>query len=285
MKFASAAFALPISGVTLLSAVQTKKTQLAMSIDRLDTDGDGFVSRDEISAAREHLFERLDANGDGNLDADEIEAWRDAIMDHAVAMQSRLGSHWRGMDASGDGGLSARVSRPDPAVQSDRSGRRRPTLTDRVLRHLQPSRWPSGLTRVLFPILLLKGFHDEARAHTRPSRTWPACGSRNGLRQCNQMEPRHRHGGRITRSISGDGLIYSGQTTRTGPDGGTYTSTATCLNGVVDRCRRGYSATGPAGQAIAGHRASARGPFRVRSAGSFTAPRGNTLIGVHRRWR
>lgn len=93
------------------------------------------------------------------------------------------------------------------------------------------------------------------------------------------------HGGRITRSISGGGLIYSGQTTRTGPNGGTYTSTATCLNGVVDRCRRGYSATGPAGQAIAGHRASARGPFRVRSAGSFTAPRGNTLIGVHRRWR
>lgn len=93
------------------------------------------------------------------------------------------------------------------------------------------------------------------------------------------------HGGQITRSISGDGLIYSGQTTRTGPNGGTYSSTATCLNGIVDRCRRSYSATGAAEQTIAGDRASARGPFRVRSAGSSTGPRGNSVIGVHRHWR
>lgn len=107
MKLASAAFVALIVGVALPGGVNAQTVPLAALIDRLDTDGDGIVSRDEIAAARQRLFERLDANGDGNLDAGEIEALRDAIMDRAVAMQARLGSQLRRLDANGDGTVSA----------------------------------------------------------------------------------------------------------------------------------------------------------------------------------
>ncbi len=39
---------------------------------RMDTDGDGFVSRAEFDDARMSRFNRLDANGNGVIDADEI---------------------------------------------------------------------------------------------------------------------------------------------------------------------------------------------------------------------
>ncbi|TPI29058.1 hypothetical protein FJW08_18320 [Mesorhizobium sp. B3-2-1] len=92
------------------------------------------------------------------------------------------------------------------------------------------------------------------------------------------------HGGELSRSVSRDGNIYTGSTTRTGPNGGTYTSGSTCKAGVVDRCSRSYSVTGPNGKTVSGQRYSAAGPFRGRSVGSFTGPNGNTVRGF-RRWR
>ncbi|MCV3209376.1 hypothetical protein OHD62_23110 [Mesorhizobium sp. YC-39] len=92
------------------------------------------------------------------------------------------------------------------------------------------------------------------------------------------------HGGEISRSVTGDGGVYTGSTTRTGPNGGTYTSTSKCVAGVVDRCSRSYSGVGPDGQSFSGKRVSARGPFHGRSAGSFTGPNGKTVYGF-RRWR
>jgi len=39
-------------------------------------------------------------------------------------------------------------------------------------------------------------------------------------------------GGQVSRSVSGDGPFYTGHTTRVGPNGGTYSSTATCFDGI-----------------------------------------------------
>ena len=78
------------------------------------------------------------------------------------------------------------------------------------------------------------------------------------------------HGGGLSRSVGRDGNIY--------------TSSSTCKAGVVDRCSRSYSATGPNGKTVSGERYSATGPFRGRSVGSFTGPNGNTVHGF-RRWR
>ena len=106
MKLACAAFAVFI-GVALPGAVHAQAVPVATLLDRLDTDGDGIVSRDEIQAARERLFARLDLDGDGFVDAREIETLRDAIMDRAGAMQALLGSQLRRMDENGDGTVSA----------------------------------------------------------------------------------------------------------------------------------------------------------------------------------
>lgn len=94
-----------------------------------------------------------------------------------------------------------------------------------------------------------------------------------------------RNGGQITRSVARDGKIYSGQKTRVGPNGATYTSNSTCRDGFVHRCRRSYSATGPNGRTYFGNTVTARGPHRVRSIGVHTGPRGNVGIGFRRHWR
>ena len=72
-------------------------------LQRLDTNGDGAISKDEMLAARERLFKRLDRNGDGAIDEKEIETARQAIEDRAQATEARLGNRWRRMDRNGDG--------------------------------------------------------------------------------------------------------------------------------------------------------------------------------------
>ena len=39
---------------------------------RADTNGDGFVSKDEFAAGRNAMFAKLDANGDGALSPEEF---------------------------------------------------------------------------------------------------------------------------------------------------------------------------------------------------------------------
>jgi Ca2+-binding EF-hand superfamily protein len=75
-------------------------------LQRVDTNGDGAVSKDEMLAARERLFTKLDRNDDGVIDEKEIEGARDTIMDRADAAQARLGIRWRRMDKNGDGKVS-----------------------------------------------------------------------------------------------------------------------------------------------------------------------------------
>ncbi|PBB18882.1 EF-hand domain-containing protein [Mesorhizobium sp. WSM4313] len=71
-------------------------------VQRLDTNGDGAISKDEMLAARERLFKRLDRNGDGVIDENEIETARQAIDDRALAAEARLGNRWRRMDRNDD---------------------------------------------------------------------------------------------------------------------------------------------------------------------------------------
>lgn len=94
------------------------------------------------------------------------------------------------------------------------------------------------------------------------------------------------NGGQLTRYVDGDGLVYSGETVRTGPNGGSYASSSTCLDGLfVDRCHRSFSATGPNGETYTGDRVTAWGPNRVRSIGTVTGPNGNVVVDARRRWR
>ncbi|MEM7739182.1 MAG: hypothetical protein AAF225_00080 [Pseudomonadota bacterium] len=46
-----------------------------------DTDGDGYISRSEVSAQSQRSFDRLDANGDGIISFDEFDALSQARFD------------------------------------------------------------------------------------------------------------------------------------------------------------------------------------------------------------
>ena len=56
---------------------------------RADTNGDGFVTKEEFAAARTAMFAKLDANGDGAIDQAEFdkarEAWHQRKADQAQA--------------------------------------------------------------------------------------------------------------------------------------------------------------------------------------------------------
>lgn len=87
-------------------------------------------------------------------------------------------------------------------------------------------------------------------------------------------------GGQISRSVTNDGNgIYSGTTTRTGANGGSYTSSSSCGAGLVTRCSRSYSGVTADGRTFSGQRLSAHGPYNSRSVGSFTGPGGNRYVG------
>ena len=45
---------------------------------RADTNGDGFVSKDEFAAGRNAMFTKLDANSDGSVDQAELDKAREA---------------------------------------------------------------------------------------------------------------------------------------------------------------------------------------------------------------
>ena len=72
-------------------------------LQRLDTNGDGAISKDEILAGRERLFKRLDRPGQGVIAENELETARQAMEDRAQAAEARLGNRLRRMDRNGDG--------------------------------------------------------------------------------------------------------------------------------------------------------------------------------------
>lgn len=80
--FAASAFGLP--------ALADKGPHM---FERADTDGDGFVTKQEFAATRDAMFQRIDANKDGVLTQDELqkarEDWRQK-MGKAAPDQSQV---------------------------------------------------------------------------------------------------------------------------------------------------------------------------------------------------
>ncbi|QUS34793.1 EF-hand domain-containing protein [Falsirhodobacter algicola] len=88
------------------------------AFEDLDTNGDGMLSTDELTAARAERVQTLDADGDGKLSADEL---AQAEIDRATKMAERHAQMMvERMDADGDGLLSAAELATPPARPSDR---------------------------------------------------------------------------------------------------------------------------------------------------------------------
>lgn len=107
MKLASLLLAALVIHSMLPSTTLAEGLSAGTLLDRLDVGRDGSLSRDEVISARERLFQRLDVDKDGQLDLGEVDRMREAILDRAIALQARLGSQWRRLDADGDGTVSA----------------------------------------------------------------------------------------------------------------------------------------------------------------------------------
>ncbi|MBZ9672594.1 EF-hand domain-containing protein [Mesorhizobium sp. ES1-3] len=99
----SAIFACLLLGFTPICAAAAQDIPGQRILQRLDTNSDGAISKDEILAARERIFKRLDRNGDGIIDEKEVETARQAVEDRAEAAEARLGNRLRRMDRNGDG--------------------------------------------------------------------------------------------------------------------------------------------------------------------------------------
>ena len=72
-----------------------------MSLERLDANGDGNISLEEINAERTERFSSADANGDGGLTLEEFTAAREAEREERRA--ERMTKHFERLDADGDG--------------------------------------------------------------------------------------------------------------------------------------------------------------------------------------
>ncbi len=68
---------------------------------KMDADGDGFLTREEVRKAREARFAKYDANGDGKAEISEIDA---AIMKRLEKRKVKIRYRILGkLDANGDG--------------------------------------------------------------------------------------------------------------------------------------------------------------------------------------
>ena|GEM_PF-1159110 len=67
--------------------------------DEIDTNHDGFISRDEFMAAEKKRFDEFDANHDGKVDAKEI-ASSPPLMERNLRTAERMIKQW---DANNDG--------------------------------------------------------------------------------------------------------------------------------------------------------------------------------------
>lgn len=76
-------------------------------LQRMDTDGDGRVSRDEYLAWMSYAFDQRDLDHDGVLQGDELPGRRGKPITRA-AHRATLIERFARQDANGDGSLSAR---------------------------------------------------------------------------------------------------------------------------------------------------------------------------------
>ncbi len=158
---------------------------------KMDADGDGFLTRDEVRKAREARFAKYDANGDGKAEVSEIDA---AIMKRLEKRKVKIRYRILGrLDANGDGVidkeeyLNARMRMFDRADRNSdgRIDRRESAMFARKIRAMAMGSWSETKKRYYggktssayggsksYYKRDYKGYMDKDREKRRPSRRW-----------------------------------------------------------------------------------------------------------------
>ena len=99
--------------------------------DEMDTNHDGFVSKDEFTAYQKKRFDEFDTNHDGKIDAKEI-ASSPPLMERNLKTAERMIKEW---DKNGDGVVSAEEFQ---AAAADRFARQDKDGTGKITRPKPP---------------------------------------------------------------------------------------------------------------------------------------------------
>ena len=75
--------------------------------DRMDANGDGVITQDELKTHREAAFKRLDADSDGLVSTEEQQAARDRSQRMHDRMQGHQGALTDALDTDDDGAISS----------------------------------------------------------------------------------------------------------------------------------------------------------------------------------
>ena len=81
----------------------TPPAQKPSAFDEIDTNHDGFISREEFLAAQKKRFDEFDTNHDGKIDAKEV-ATSPPLMERNLTTADRMIKQW---DSNGDGIVTA----------------------------------------------------------------------------------------------------------------------------------------------------------------------------------
>lgn len=104
---ALAGLALLLAATPVLAQDADRRALLAGALfGRVDADGDGRITRDELTGARRTGFARADANADGVLSAAEIAARQDRARRLMQITEAGTLDRIAAMDTDGDGNLT-----------------------------------------------------------------------------------------------------------------------------------------------------------------------------------
>ncbi len=119
-----------------------KRMHMAERLAEFDTNEDGKLTKEEISAGREAHFRAADANQDGSLTQAEMKAFKDAMRE--AKRQERENERFIKVDVDGSGGLSLEeflAARPDNFDRMDRNDDGFLSAEDFEGRRKGPGKW------------------------------------------------------------------------------------------------------------------------------------------------
>lgn len=98
-----------------------RRGQVADSMfEEMDTNHDGFVSREEFNAFNNKRFDAVDTNHDGKISHEEMEAAREKAMNQmAERMREQFDQRFDAADANHDGALSREEAQKMPRIAQD----------------------------------------------------------------------------------------------------------------------------------------------------------------------